>query len=45
MHQTTVCLPDELKARLERVARGRGCSEADVVREAIERFTASEGRP
>lgn len=45
MRRTTVYLPDELKARVERVARDLQRSEADVIREAIDRFTAAEGRP
>lgn len=45
MRRTTVYLPDDLKARLERVARERSTSEADVIREAIERFTEGEARP
>ncbi|MEX2551909.1 MAG: CopG family transcriptional regulator [Actinomycetota bacterium] len=35
MHKTTVYLPDELKRGLEREARRRGTSEADIVRQAI----------
>lgn len=34
-HKTTVYLPDELKAAVERTARQRGCSEAEVIRQAI----------
>lgn len=34
--KTTVYLPDELKADLEREARRRGVSEATVIRAAIE---------
>jgi hypothetical protein len=45
MRRTTVYLPDELKTRLERAAQAKGRSEADVIREAIDRFTAGEGRP
>lgn len=45
MRRTTVYLPDDLKARVERVARDGNRSEADVIREAIERFTAGESRP
>ena len=33
--KTTVYLPDELKAAVERTARERGCSEAEVIRRAI----------
>lgn len=42
MRKTTVYLPDELKARLERVAKTRGSSEAEVIRTAIEELTARE---
>ena len=34
-HKTTVYLPEELKAAVERTARRRGCSEAEVIRQAI----------
>lgn len=33
--KTTVYLPDHLKAGVEREARRRGCSEAEVIRTAI----------
>jgi metal-responsive CopG/Arc/MetJ family transcriptional regulator len=42
MRKTTVYLPDELKRRLERAARERDCSEADVIRNALEEFTIRE---
>jgi len=45
MRRTTVYLPDDLKLRLARTARDLQRSEADVIREAIERFTAAERRP
>lgn len=45
MRRTTVYLPDELKARLERVAGEQQRSEADVIRAALERYTADEVRP
>lgn len=35
MRKTTVYLPDELKAAVERMARRRGTSEAEVIRSAI----------
>jgi Arc/MetJ-type ribon-helix-helix transcriptional regulator len=35
MKKTTVYLPDDLKAALERAAAERGTSEAEVVREAL----------
>ena len=38
MQKTTVYLPDELKQGVEREARIRGISEAQVIRDAIARF-------
>ncbi len=35
MLETTVHLPDDLKRALRRVAAARGCSEAELIREAI----------
>lgn len=37
MRKTTIYLPDELKAALEREARRRGVPEAEVVRAAVEK--------
>ena len=45
MRKTTVYLPQELKERLERTARTQGRSEADVIRAALEAFTAPPERP
>jgi Arc/MetJ-type ribon-helix-helix transcriptional regulator len=45
MQKTTVYLPHELKRALTRLAAQRGQSEADLVREALETLTASEGPP
>ncbi len=42
MMKTTVYLPDALKARVERIAREQGRSEADVIRTALEEYTARE---
>jgi hypothetical protein len=42
MRKTTLYLPDDLKRTLERVAKARSCSEADVVREAIGRLAREE---
>jgi Arc/MetJ-type ribon-helix-helix transcriptional regulator len=42
MLKTTVYLTPDLKARLERVAAQRRQSEADVIRTALEEFTARE---
>jgi len=33
--KTTLYLPDDLKAAVERESRSRGCSEAQVIRDAI----------
>lgn len=33
--KTTIYLPDRLKAAIEREARGRDCSEAQVIRDAV----------
>lgn len=41
MRKTTVYLPDELKRRVERVAADRRISEAEVIRAALDEFTAS----
>ena len=45
MHKTTLYLPDELKAALQRYARQRGTSEAEVVREALAKLIDSGSRP
>ena len=45
MRKTTVYLPDALKERLERAARDRDVSEAELIREAIDTFTRTEARP
>jgi metal-responsive CopG/Arc/MetJ family transcriptional regulator len=42
MVKTTVYLPEELKGRLERLARDQGRSEAELIRTALEEFTARE---
>ena len=39
MKKTTVYLPAELKRALRRVAVARKCSEAELLREAVSRFT------
>jgi hypothetical protein len=43
--KTTVYLPDALKARLTRFAEKKRTSEAEVIREAIDRFTAESETP
>jgi hypothetical protein len=45
MRKTTIYLPDELKKRLEHVARTTGRSEATVIRDAITAATLSPGGP
>jgi hypothetical protein len=42
MKKTTLYLPDELKARVERHARQLRRSEADIMRAAIDRYTRDE---
>jgi hypothetical protein len=42
VNRTTVYLPDELKAAVERLAGERGTSEAEVIREAIRTLATSE---
>lgn len=34
-HKTTIYLPDDLKSAIEREAVRRGCSEAQVIRDAV----------
>ena len=45
MEKTTVYLPIELKTALKRVARKRGLSEAEVIRESIRRAVDADERP
>ena len=45
VRRTTVYLPDSLKHRLERVARERKLSEAELIRAAIDEFTRERARP
>ena len=45
MHRTTVYLPDELKARLEQVARDERRSEAEIIRESLEAALVGRARP
>lgn len=39
MQKTTVYIPDELKRALARTAAARGCSEAELIREALSALT------
>lgn len=45
MKRTTVYLPDELKAALERTAAAQGTTEAQVVRTALESVTEAQVYP
>jgi Ribbon-helix-helix protein, copG family len=45
MKKTTLYLPDELKERVETVARAAGRSEADVIRDAIAVAVAVQRAP
>jgi Arc/MetJ-type ribon-helix-helix transcriptional regulator len=45
MRRTTIYLPDEMKAALERTATAEGRSEAEVVRSALASVTASHAYP
>lgn len=45
MRRTTIYLPNELKAALERTAMAEGRSEAEVVRSALASVTAEHAYP
>jgi len=45
MQKTTVYVPDELKHALARAAAARGCSEAELIREALRAATARTPAP
>ena len=45
MQKTTVYLPDDLKRALEQTATSRGCSEAELIREAVRALTGMATRP
>jgi plasmid stability protein len=45
MRRTTIYLPDDLKAALERTAAAEGRSEAEVVRSAVATATAEHTHP
>lgn len=44
MHRTTIVLPEDLRARLRRLAAERGVSMATIIRDAIEQ-KVNEARP
>lgn len=45
VRKTTLYLPDDLKAAIERLAADSGSKEADLIREAIGRDLAQRRRP
>ena len=45
MRKTTVYLPDELKAAIERLAEREKCSEAEIIREALQRAVTESTPP
>jgi hypothetical protein len=45
VNKTTVYLPDDLKLAVKRMAAASGCSEADVIREAISLAASRAERP
>lgn len=45
MKRTTIYLPDDMKAALERTAKARGLTEAEVVRSAVATVTAQHAYP
>lgn len=45
MKRTTIYLPDELKAALQRTAAASGASEAEIVRAAVAAATAEHAYP
>lgn len=45
MQKTTVYVPDDLKLALARTAASRGCSEAELIREALRAATARAVAP
>ena len=45
MRKTTIYLRDEAKQALEEIARRENAKEAELIREAIDRFIADKRRP
>ena len=45
MKKTTIYLPDELKAEVERLASERHCTEAEIIRDAVASIVASSRPP
>ena len=45
MHRTTIYLPEEMKAAIEREAARRGVTEAEIIREAVDDHLGSAQAP
>jgi hypothetical protein len=45
MQKTTIYLPDDLKRALAQVAAARGCSEAQLIRDALRGLAEQAGPP
>ena len=45
MKKSTIYLPDELKRALERIASEGGCSEAEIIRSALQAAVDQRRRP
>jgi hypothetical protein len=45
MQKTTIYLPDDLKLALEQTATTQGCSEADLIRQALQRAVQRRRAP
>jgi predicted transcriptional regulator len=45
MEKTTLYLPDDLKRAIAEVAAARGCSQAELVREALQALVRSQRPP
>jgi hypothetical protein len=45
MQKTTIYLPDDLKLALEQTATMQGCSEADLIRQALRRVVQRRRAP
>lgn len=43
--RTTVYLPEDLKAELERLAAAEGCTEAELIREGVRQVVEDRNRP
>ena len=43
MHKTTIYLDDDLYERVRRIAQAEGCTQAAVIRRAVERLTSDDG--